>query len=87
MCSCAATVAAPEEIWRVGLFAVLIAQQPTVTGPKPAPAARPECAVVLMKVCTVTFGPPLRAGADEAKDAFLDRAAQSLLALAPKAAP
>lgn len=37
-------------------------------------------------VCTVTFGPPLRAGAEEAKEAFLARAAQSLLALAPRAA-
>lgn len=35
-------------------------------------------------ICTVTFGRPLRVGAGEAKDAFLDRAAAALLALAPE---
>ena len=35
-------------------------------------------------VCTVTFGLPLRAGADEPKDAFLARASGALLALAPR---
>jgi 1-acyl-sn-glycerol-3-phosphate acyltransferase len=34
-------------------------------------------------LCTVTFGPPIRAEETEDKDAFLARARQSLLALAP----
>ena len=36
-------------------------------------------------VCTVTFGEPLRLGADEPKDVFLARAARTLLALSPAA--
>lgn len=35
-------------------------------------------------LCTVTFGCPLRLGADEDKDAFVERARNALLALAPK---
>lgn len=38
-------------------------------------------------ICTVTFGSPLRLGADEPKGAFLDRAAAALLALAPEERP
>ncbi|EKF19304.1 lysophospholipid acyltransferase family protein [Nitratireductor pacificus] len=34
-------------------------------------------------ICTVTFGAPLHVGADEAKDAFIARAEQALLALSP----
>ncbi|MCC0031314.1 MAG: 1-acyl-sn-glycerol-3-phosphate acyltransferase [Brucellaceae bacterium] len=34
-------------------------------------------------ICTVTFGAPLHVGGDEEKDAFLDRARDALLALAP----
>ena len=34
-------------------------------------------------ICTVTFGSPLRVGVEEAKEAFLDRAAAALVALAP----
>ncbi len=34
-------------------------------------------------LCTVTFGTPLRIGDGESKDAFLTRASQALLALAP----
>lgn len=34
-------------------------------------------------LCTVTFGAPIRVEADEAKAAFLDRAAAALLALRP----
>lgn len=34
-------------------------------------------------LCTVTFGAPIRVAADEAKAAFLDRAAAALLALRP----
>lgn len=36
-------------------------------------------------ICTVTFGPPLRIGEGETKNAFLDRAEAALLALAVKA--
>ncbi|CEJ11850.1 1-acyl-sn-glycerol-3-phosphate acyltransferase [bacterium YEK0313] len=35
-------------------------------------------------ICTVTFGEPLRLKENEARDDFLDRARQALLALAPK---
>ncbi|WP_048645615.1 lysophospholipid acyltransferase family protein [Nitratireductor soli] len=34
-------------------------------------------------ICTVTFGAPLHVGSDEAKDAFIARAEQALLALSP----
>jgi 1-acyl-sn-glycerol-3-phosphate acyltransferase len=34
-------------------------------------------------LCSVTFGAPLRVGADEGKAAFLDRARSALLALSP----
>jgi 1-acyl-sn-glycerol-3-phosphate acyltransferase len=44
-------------------------------------------AVPVPLLCTVTFGPPIRAGADEDRDVFLERARQSLLALSgPEAA-
>ena len=36
-------------------------------------------------ICTLTFGAPLHPFPDEGKDAFLDRAAAALLALAPEA--
>ena len=39
--------------------------------------------IPLPLICTVTFGTPLHLAADEPKDAFLARAAQSLLALQP----
>jgi hypothetical protein len=34
-------------------------------------------------LCTLTFGAPLRIAAGEEKDAFLERARDALLALAP----
>lgn len=37
-------------------------------------------------ICTLTFGAPLHLSEDEAKDAFLARAAQALLALKPQGA-
>jgi 1-acyl-sn-glycerol-3-phosphate acyltransferase len=40
--------------------------------------------IPLPLICTVTFGAALHVAADEAKDAFLERASQALLALAPK---
>jgi 1-acyl-sn-glycerol-3-phosphate acyltransferase len=39
--------------------------------------------IPLPLICTVTFGAPLHLAADEAKDAFLGRASQALLALQP----
>jgi 1-acyl-sn-glycerol-3-phosphate acyltransferase len=39
--------------------------------------------IPLPLICTVTFGAPLHLAADEAKDAFLARASQALLALQP----
>jgi 1-acyl-sn-glycerol-3-phosphate acyltransferase len=39
-------------------------------------------AIPVPLLCTVTFGPPIRAGEAEDKDVFLERARQSLLALA-----
>ena len=38
-------------------------------------------------LCTVIFGPPLKINEDEAKDAFLERARDALLALSPTATP
>ncbi|HJQ57611.1 MAG TPA: lysophospholipid acyltransferase family protein [Vineibacter sp.] len=35
-------------------------------------------------LCTLTFGAPLNVGAEEDKDAFIDRARNALLALGPK---
>jgi 1-acyl-sn-glycerol-3-phosphate acyltransferase len=40
--------------------------------------------IPLPLICTVTFGAALHVAADEAKDAFLERASQALLALAPR---
>lgn len=40
-------------------------------------------ALPLPLLCTLSFGTPLAAQADEAKEAFLERARESLLALAP----
>jgi 1-acyl-sn-glycerol-3-phosphate acyltransferase len=37
-------------------------------------------------ICTVTFGAPMHLGAGESKDAFLERARNALLALAPRKA-
>lgn len=34
-------------------------------------------------ICTVTFGPPMKIGEGEAKEAFIERARNALLALAP----
>jgi len=39
--------------------------------------------IPLPLICTLTFGAPLHLASDEAKDAFLARASQSLLALQP----
>ncbi|WP_327439605.1 lysophospholipid acyltransferase family protein [Pseudomonas donghuensis] len=41
-------------------------------------------ALPLPLLCTLSFGEPLQLQADESKHAFLDRARQALLALAPK---
>ncbi|ROL79057.1 1-acyl-sn-glycerol-3-phosphate acyltransferase [Pseudomonas vranovensis] len=41
-------------------------------------------ALPLPLLCTLSFGEPLHLQADESKHAFLDRARQALLALAPK---
>ena len=38
-------------------------------------------------LCTVSFGVPLKVDEGEAKDAFLERARDALLALAPSATP
>jgi 1-acyl-sn-glycerol-3-phosphate acyltransferase len=47
-------------------------------------AVMPKGEVIpLPLIATVTFGPPLRVAEDEAKDAFLGRAAAALLALGP----
>jgi 1-acyl-sn-glycerol-3-phosphate acyltransferase len=40
--------------------------------------------IPLPLICTVTFGAALHIAADEAKEAFLERASQALLALAPR---
>jgi 1-acyl-sn-glycerol-3-phosphate acyltransferase len=40
--------------------------------------------IPLPLICTVTFGAALHVAADEAKDVFLERASQALLALAPR---
>ncbi|MEM6304535.1 MAG: lysophospholipid acyltransferase family protein [Pseudomonadota bacterium] len=40
--------------------------------------------IPLPLICTVTFGAPIHVGADESKDAFLARAAEALVALAPE---
>ncbi|MBT8412385.1 MAG: 1-acyl-sn-glycerol-3-phosphate acyltransferase [Octadecabacter sp.] len=40
--------------------------------------------IPLPLICTVTFGAPIHVEADETKNAFLKRAANALLALAPK---
>lgn len=48
--------------------------------------AMPKGAVIpLPLLCTLTFGPPLYQNPDETRDAFLERARQALLDLAPPA--